>query len=114
LRWASAIALRPAALIFRLGRVVAVSPADVSPADELPVRSERSAAICSSILRFCASKPSIAASMISVVSVEGIPSTFWHGIVSVTSRFTRITEKQLTRLFGGGNGICMNPNLPYY
>ncbi len=70
LRCASAIAFLPAALIFRRG---CFAIADVDAAGEAE-RIARRSEICSSSLRFCASKPSIAASIISLVSLKGIHS----------------------------------------
>lgn len=64
------MALRVAALILRRG---CFAGTEAGVAGE-PDRMARSSAICSSIRRFCASKPSIAASIISFVSLEGIHS----------------------------------------
>src|SRR5262249_268179 len=62
-RCAAAIARRPFALIFRFGAsVLATGLCSV------PARSDRSSAIWASSLRFCCSKPTIAASIISLVS----------------------------------------------
>jgi hypothetical protein len=84
---------RPAALIFRRQRRFF----GVFPSDEWSGRMERSSAIWSSILRFCGSKPAIAASMISLVSLRGISLTFWHVIVFSNSA----VRTELRRRNGG-------------
>jgi len=66
LRWASAMALRPAALIFRRGGFVDTGVGADSAGS--PERNARSSAIWASIPRFCSSKPRMAAATISFVS----------------------------------------------
>ena len=77
-RCASAIAFRPAALIFRRLRLpVGTSDVVVDSAGP-PESMARSSAICVSIRSFCCSKPTMAALMISGVRFVGIVRcSFW-------------------------------------